>query len=104
MSIETSHEIRSSFVDDPDMMELVEMFVEDIPGKIEHLQQALAVEDLEQLRVFAHQLKGSAAGYGFAPLTDLARELETATQEATAGTSTTQAAERVLQYLAAIRL
>jgi len=68
--------IRSSFSDDEDMFELIEMFVEDAPDKIQRLQYAIDTQDIEAVRVFAHQLKGSAASYGFEALTDLARQLE----------------------------
>lgn len=68
--------ILSTFSDDPEMRDLVEMFVEDAPFKIQSFLTALQRSDLQRVRVLAHQLKGSAAGYGFACVTDAAGELE----------------------------
>ena len=66
----------SILADDPDMQPLVHMFVDEVPEKIDVLTQALAQGDWEKAKVFAHQLKGSAAGYGFPSLTDAAGMLE----------------------------
>lgn len=95
--------IRSSFADDPDMAELVEMFVEDVPLKIEQLNCAIGDQDIQQVFVFAHQLKGSAAGYGFAALSDLARELETVASKGELAEIAGRG-QRVLDYLSLIRM
>lgn len=93
--------IRSSFAEDPDMAELVEMFVDDASSKVDRLNQAIACGDWNQVRVFAHQLKGAAAGYGFSPLSDLARELETSASLG-AVAEVADHGRRVIEYLAAI--
>ena len=98
----SEHEIRSSFADDADMAELVAIFVEDAPIKIERLSNALDSQNWDQVRVFAHQLKGAAAGYGFTPLSDLARELETSAIRGTPA-ETADRSEQVIEYLSAIR-
>ncbi len=66
----------SDLASDPDMAELVEMFVADLHERIACLQKAISEQDLEQLKTLAHQLKGSAGGYGFTPITDASAELE----------------------------
>lgn len=66
----------SELANDPDMEELVEMFVNELPGKAAAIQKALADQDLETLGKLAHQLKGSAGGYGFPSITDAANALE----------------------------
>ncbi|QDU73009.1 Hpt domain-containing protein [Mucisphaera calidilacus] len=66
----------SEFADDPDMRELVEMFVEELPGRVSSIEAALAEGLLEDLARLSHQLKGAAGGYGFMPITDAAREVE----------------------------
>jgi len=66
----------SEFAGDEDMVELVEMFVEELPDRISALEKALAEQDLETLAGLAHQLKGAAGGYGFPSITDAARAAE----------------------------
>jgi len=66
----------SSFADDEDMLELVEMFVEELPSRAKSIETALSRHDLATLKSLAHQLKGAAGGYGFPAITDVAQELE----------------------------
>jgi len=70
--------VRSSFCDDEDFLELIEMFVDGIEEKKTILRQASASEQVEELKVLAHQLKGASAGYGFEELSQIAAELEIA--------------------------
>ena len=65
-----------SELNDEDMLELVEMFVAELPDKIAAIEQAIAEGDLATLAMLAHQLKGSAGGYGFPSITDLASGIE----------------------------
>lgn len=71
-------EIRSSFCDDEDFRELIEMFVEGVEEKKVLLNQLSVSSQIEELKVFAHQLKGSSAGYGFEELSQIAADLEIA--------------------------
>lgn len=57
--------LRSSFADDPDMAELVEYFVGEVPQRLESLQALCESGDREGVQRLAHQLKGACAGYGF---------------------------------------
>jgi len=66
----------SSFADDEDMLELVEMFVEELPSRAKSIESALNEQDLATLKSLAHQLKGAAGGYGFPAITEMARDLE----------------------------
>lgn len=68
----------SEFADDPDMAELVEMFVSDLPERIGTLKTAQETRDVDALTTIAHQLKGAAPGYGFAPIGDAAKAVEDA--------------------------
>lgn len=70
--------IYSTFADDPDFAELVDLFVSEMPQRIELLETSTAPEHREQLRRAAHQLKGAAGSYGFQGLTDSAARLEDA--------------------------
>lgn len=68
--------VRSTFSDDPEMLELVEMFVEDMPERLGQIERCWSEGLTEELGRVAHQLKGASAGYGFASLGEAARELE----------------------------
>lgn len=66
----------SSFGNDPDLGELVELFVEEMPDRIEQLRVRYINADWDGLQRFAHQLKGAAGSYGFDQLTPAAGRLE----------------------------
>jgi len=68
--------VRSEFCDDEDFQELIEMFIEGIEEKKQILNQASATDQVQEIQVLAHQLKGSGAGYGFEELSGIAAELE----------------------------
>jgi histidine phosphotransfer protein HptB len=70
--------VRSLFCDDEDFLELIEMFVDGIEEKKTFFRTASTSDQLEELKVLAHQLKGSSAGYGFEELSQIAAELEIA--------------------------
>ncbi|MBK7875096.1 MAG: response regulator [Planctomycetes bacterium] len=62
--------------DDPELAELVQLFVADLSRDLEKLTRALEAGDLKQVAFLAHQLKGSAGSYGFPELTRQAARLE----------------------------
>jgi HPt (histidine-containing phosphotransfer) domain-containing protein len=68
--------IYSTFRDDPELGELVEMFVAEMPNRIAELQAAIASGERELARRLAHQLKGAAGSYGFGQVTPFAASLE----------------------------
>jgi len=68
--------IVSEFSDDADMLELVEMFVDELPDRASAIQDAATAEDNDAISHLAHQLKGSGGGYGFPILTDVAAKVE----------------------------
>ncbi|MDX2116154.1 MAG: Hpt domain-containing protein [Planctomycetota bacterium] len=70
--------IRSQFASDEEMRELVRMFVDEMPARIAALRDAWDASHSKQIESLAHQLKGAAAGYGFAIVGDAAAELESA--------------------------
>lgn len=90
--------IRSTFADDADFAELLQLFAETIAEKrstVRELQQKGAVEEL---RVWAHQLKGAGGGYGFPALSEAAAELEQSC-ETPQTDRITRAVDRVIDYL-----
>ncbi len=68
--------LTSRFSRDPDMVELVELFVGEMPGRIAMLTDALAEQDYELLAGFAHHMRGSGSGYGFPAITSAGRKVE----------------------------
>ncbi|MBT6157512.1 MAG: PAS domain S-box protein [Planctomycetaceae bacterium] len=63
----------SELTDDEDMLEIVEMFVDEMPDKIAAIEAAIAENDLATLGVLVHRMKGAAGGYGFPTVTEAAR-------------------------------
>ncbi len=68
--------IFSSFADDPDMKELVDLFVGEMSERISQLRIMDSACDLIQLQRLAHQLKGAGGGYGFPTLSTAAAKVE----------------------------
>jgi len=66
---------------DPDLSEIVTMFVEEMPSRIATLLEQLHSGDLEALRRTAHQLKGAAGSYGFDLISPAAARLEYAVRD-----------------------
>jgi signal transduction histidine kinase/DNA-binding response OmpR family regulator len=69
--------LRTKMQDDPELAELVQMFVEGLPERAVALERTLDAGDLERVAALAHQLKGTAGGYGFPSITEAAARLET---------------------------
>jgi HPt (histidine-containing phosphotransfer) domain-containing protein len=68
----------STLATDPDMAELIEMFVADMSLHVAAIEIAITNADWRGLQRIAHRLKGSAAGYGFSPIGASAGALEIA--------------------------
>jgi histidine phosphotransfer protein HptB len=68
--------IFSTFADDPDLIDLIEMYVGVLPERLAAMRQALEQSDIEQLRMLAHQMKGSGGSHGFTVLSEKAAEVE----------------------------
>lgn len=61
---------------DPDMLELVEMFVGELPDRVAAIEQAVKQANLADLAKLSHQLKGAGGGYGFSSITEAAAVVE----------------------------
>ncbi|WP_254510831.1 Hpt domain-containing protein [Anatilimnocola floriformis] len=66
----------STYCHDPDMTELIELFVQEMPDRLAVLEQHLEEANWSELARFAHQLKGAGGSYGFPQLTPVASRLE----------------------------
>ncbi len=73
--------IRSTYEDDLDMMEIVQEFADELPGRAESAETLLRDGDLSELQRLAHQLKGAGGGYGFDAITEVAAALEQALKD-----------------------
>ena len=69
--------IVSDFASDPEMGELVQLFVSELPQRVESLRDAWAHSQIDMLLRLAHQLRGASAGYGFPTIGRAAERLET---------------------------
>ena len=76
-----SEPLYSSLGGDPDLGEIVEMFVAEMPDRVAALTRQLDTGDWEGLRRSAHQLKGAAGSHGFDSISPCAARLEDALLE-----------------------
>jgi HPt (histidine-containing phosphotransfer) domain-containing protein len=68
----------SDLAADPDLGEIVDLFVTEMPEKIAAMRADFSAGSWESLRRTAHQLKGAAGSYGFADVSPSAAALEAA--------------------------
>jgi HPt (histidine-containing phosphotransfer) domain-containing protein len=64
------------------MVELIALFVEELPARVDLLRSHLERRDLVELRRIAHQLKGACGGYGFPDVGRVAASLESLLEHA----------------------
>lgn len=70
--------ILSEFAADPEMKDLLALFVSELPTKLTAIQDAWDQQDHGSIRRIAHQLKGASGGYGFSTIGNAAARLEDA--------------------------
>jgi len=83
-------------VGDPDLEELVALFVREMPDRVAALESLLADCDWDALRRSAHQLKGAAGSYGFAPISPSAAKVEDAIRQTSSEESIRQAVAELI--------
>lgn len=66
----SNQHIYSSLASDPDFSDLVVLYVEEMPGRLEQIKAAHLSGDRETLIRLIHQLKGAAGSYGFSAITE----------------------------------
>jgi signal transduction histidine kinase/DNA-binding response OmpR family regulator len=66
----------SAYAGDPEMVEAIREFIDELPRQVTQLQKSLDESDLEKLQTLVHQLKGAGGGYGFDIVTQLAQVAE----------------------------
>jgi len=74
---ENMHEpLHSIFANDPDMSQILDMFINELPQRVTAIEQAMEQVDLSTIADISHQLKGAGGGYGFPTITDSAAVVE----------------------------
>ena len=63
-------------LEDPDLRDIVEQFVDGLADRIAELRRAYERLDWEQLTSLAHQLKGAGGSYGYPDLSELGAAME----------------------------
>ncbi len=71
----------SALGNDPDLAEIVALFVDEMPGRVRNLQAHFSCANWDELARLAHQLKGAAGSYGFDQITPLAAQFETVVRD-----------------------
>lgn len=75
---QSSEPIHSEFSDDPEMSELIDYFVREMPDRAMSLCEAWRDGRMDDLRTIAHQMKGAGPGFGFLEIGEVAARLEDA--------------------------
>ena len=63
---------------DPEIEDIVPIFLQNRRDDVESLSKALEDGDFETIRILGHSMKGSGGGYGFDAITDIGNCLEQA--------------------------
>jgi histidine phosphotransfer protein HptB len=72
------HVLVSQLAGDPDLRELIEQFVTELPERLANIRMAACAGNLPEVARLAHQLKGAGGSYGFPEISEGASELERA--------------------------
>lgn len=84
MTVQTSIEagpLYSTLDSDPDLGEMVDLFLEEMPERVANFLNLLGHQDRQELGRAAHQLKGAAGSYGFKQISPCAARLEDAVED-----------------------
>lgn len=96
--------LRSAVAHEPDMAEVVAIFVAGMPQRVGAMVACWEAQTLEQLRRLAYQLRGASSGYGFPAVGEGARRLEDSLEALArnTGKSSTQALRDAFEELVAL--
>ncbi len=97
--------VHSSWQNDPDYADLLPLFVDELPSLRTTLLEFAKVCDFENVKREAHKLRGTAGGYGYHGLSDLAGELEdTCKTSARDATAILRDLDRLIGYIERVRV
>ncbi len=77
--------ILSEFASDPEMAELISIFVSELPARVGALMSDWRAQDFSAVERAAHQLKGASAGHGFPAIGLAASRVESELRGRSAG-------------------
>ena len=66
---------------DPEIEDIVPIFLENRHGDVRTIVEALDRSDYESIRILGHSLQGAGGGYGFHAITALGKSLNEAAKE-----------------------
>ncbi len=66
---------------DPDIEDLVPLFMENRRNDVELIKQLLLDSNMEEIKRLGHSMKGAGAGYGFEEISSIGKKIEEAAQE-----------------------
>jgi HPt (histidine-containing phosphotransfer) domain-containing protein len=96
--------IFSTLDGDPEVVALIESFIGRLPLRIGAIESSLTRGDLPTLASQAHQLKGTAGGYGFPALSEAAARLESSAKARRSREEVAQAARFVIDLCRRVRV
>lgn len=99
----TGQVLFSTLAEDPDLAEIVEMFVDEMPDRIENILNCFESENWEGLRCASHQLKGAAGSYGFPSITPCAGVLEASVKQTKPENEIRQAVDELVAMCRSVR-
>lgn len=103
--VSTADQVHSSWQNDPDYADLLPLFVDDLPSMRRTMLEFAKVCDFENVKREAHKLRGTAGGYGYHGLSQLAGELEdTCKTSARDATAILQDLDRLIEYIERVRV
>lgn len=102
-SIQTLQPVYSIYGDDPNLADLVNIFVNELPQRLETLLSHAEVADWESIARVAHQLNELGSNYGFAKLSTLAARLELCCVEDRNSAEIFKALERFSEHCERVR-
>ena len=96
--------VYSELANDPDLRDLIQLFVDEMPYRAALFEELFRTGDFEELRRAVHQLKGAAGSYGFAPITEAASTLEQCLRQEAPYEQTRNELHRLLRLCTAARV
>lgn len=81
------------------MIELVDLFLDDMPGQLDRLRKAVEEADMDSTARAAHRIKGAAGNVGADRLSRICGELEKSSRAAEAAPSQAALAEIELEWV-----
>ncbi len=88
---------------DPDLEELIPMFIDNRYQDIEAISRLLSIGDFSEVQRLGHTMKGSGGGFGFDEITNIGAEMELAAMRGDR-TKVEQLNQRLAEYLSSVKI